>query len=199
MKGWRQLVALACLATAGCSAQRAERLFVAGDFDAAIDAYEAYLERRSAWTRGGAPVLLHLALAYSECRAPSYDPERSEHYLHLLIDRYPASPEAAEAQWLLAAAAAGRRVGELERELTLRDERLARLNAVLQLLAEAENRLRSEIVDEGEARADLEGRLETLSRRARRLADEVADLEAELDALKRIDMESVTPTAEGPP
>ena len=81
----------------------------------------------------------------------------------------------------------------------LKSSSMAALNAVLQLLAKAENRLRSEVADEGEARADLEGRLETLSRRARDLADEVAALEAELEALKQIDMESVGPRAESPP
>jgi hypothetical protein len=198
VKGWLRLLALACLAAA-CSTQRAERLFLAGDFSAAIDAYEAYLERRAVWTPSDASILLRLALAYSESGSASHDPERSEHYLRLLIDRFPDSPQTSEAQWLLTAASAQRRVGELEHELTLRDERLARLNAVLQLLAEAENRLRSEVADEGEARADLEGRLETLSRRARSLADEVAALEAELDALKQIDMESFAPGEEGPP
>ena len=199
MREGRRLLIMACLALAACSTQRADRLFVAGDFGAAIEAYESYLEGRTAWGPGDAPVLLRLALAYSKVGTPSRDPERSEHYLRLLVDHFPASPQASEAEWLLAAAAAQRRVGELERELSQRDERLARLNAVLRLLAEAEIRLRSEVADGGEARANLEGRLETLSRRARSLADEVEALENELAALKQIDMESVTPSAQDPP
>ncbi len=198
MRGWLLLVAIACLATAGCSAHQADRLFVAGNFSAAIEAYESYLERRAEWTPRDAPILLHLALAYSMSGSQSHDPARSEHYLRLLIDRFPSSASAGEAEWLLAGVAAQQRVGELERELTLRDERLERVNAVLRLLAEAEVRLRSEVEDQGEARADLEGRLETLSRRARSLADEVTELESELDALKQIDMESVTQSADPP-
>jgi len=186
------LLAVACLAVAGCAGRRGDRHFAAGDYGAAIDAYESALGRRPATNRRDAAILLRLALAHAaladaEEDRPDLGVGRGDRHLRLLISRFPSSAEASAARRLLAAGEARRRAGRLAAELVVKNERLARLDAVLRLVAEAESRLRLEVENRDEARADLEGRLAALARRARDLAAEVAELESELAALKRID------------
>jgi len=115
-----------------------------------------------------------------------------------LIASFPGSPRARQAEFLLEAAAAHRRATALERELARRDEQLARLRAVLESVAQAEQRLRAEVESKDEATLDLEGRVSALTGKARHLTDEIAALQAELDAIKRIDLETATRGADPP-
>lgn len=189
---------LAALMMVGCAVRRADRLFEAGDYTAAIDAYETMLVRRAELSADDAATLMNLALAYAESESPSYDRTRSEHYLRLLVDLFPRTPQAREADLLLEAVATGKQAELLRLELARRDEQLVHLRAVLQSVAQAENRLRDEVETKDEATADLEGRVARLTRRARALNDEIAALQTELDAIKRIDLESATRTSDPP-
>lgn len=192
-------VLLAVVLAAGCAGRRADLHFTAGDYAAAIDAYEEYLVRRTELSDRDAPRIMHLAMAYAEPDSPRHDPAQAEHYLRLLVDLFPHTAQGREAGLMLKAAEAEEVAADLRRELARRDERLARLDAVLQSVAQAEDRLRSEAETQDEARADLERRVAALTRKARRLTAELAELETELSALKRIDMESVIHGTADPP
>jgi hypothetical protein len=189
---------VATLLVAGCAGRRADRLFVAGDYPAAITAYEAMFAGRAARSAGDARRLMNLALAYSDPQSPSYDAMRTAEVLNRLTASFPGSARAREAKFMLVAAAASRRATELEIELARRDEQLARLRAVLDSLAQAEQRLRVEAESKDEAALDLAGRVNALTGKARALTEEIAALKAELDAIKRIDLESATRGADPP-
>jgi len=191
------LLVLALVAT-GCAVQRADRLFQAGDYAGAIDAYETMLVRRAELSTNDAGTLMNLALAYSESDSPSHDPVQSEKYLRILVDLFPRTAQALEAELLLEAIAARQRADKLSLELARRDEQLVHLRAVLQSVAQAETRLRDEVESKDEVAADLEGRVARLTRSARTLTEEIAALQAELEAIKRIDLESATRTADPP-
>ncbi len=193
------LLLLAVVLAAGCAVRRADLLLEAGDYAAAIDAYEETLARRGRLSADDVPMLMHLAVAYTEPDSARYDPARTEHYLRLLLDLFPRTEQAREAKLMLKAVQAERLAVELRRELTRRDEQLTSLNAVLQLVAQAENRLRTEVETKDEAQADLEGRVAVLLRKAQRLTAEITELETELSALKRIDLESVILGSVDPP
>lgn len=192
------VILFAVLLVAGCAVRRADRLFEAGDYEAAIDAYETLLVRRAELSADDAGTLMNLALAYSASEAPAHDSSRYEHYLRLLVDVFPRTSQAREAELLLAAVEARKRADSLSLELAARDEQLAHLRAVLQSVAQAETRLRDEVESKDEATADLEGRVARLTNRARSLTEEIAALQAELDAIKRIDLESATRTSDPP-
>jgi chromosome segregation ATPase len=189
---------LTALVLGGCAAQRADRLFAAGDYSAAIASYEALLAQRTELSARDGRRLMNLALAYSDPSSPSHDPARATEALDRLIASFPGSPRARQAELLLESAAARSRVLSLERELARRDEQLARLRAVLESVAQAEQRLRNEVESKDEAALDLAGRVSALTGKARRLTDEIAALQAELDAIKRIDLESATRGADPP-
>lgn len=193
---WCLLGAMLCLT--GCATQRADRLFAAGDYAAAIDAYENHLVRQAELSAADAPVLMNLALAHADPDAPTLDPARSQHYLRLLADLFPRTAEGRQAVLLLEAWAARQRAERLEAELARRNEQLASLRAVLTSVAQAETRLRGEVESKDETAADLTSRVERLTRTARSLTEEIAALQAELEAIKRIDLESATRTADPP-
>jgi C4-dicarboxylate-specific signal transduction histidine kinase len=195
----RLVLALTVVVASGCAARHGNLLFEAGDYPAAIDAYEEYLVRREELSAADAPMIMRLAEAYAEPESPRHDPARSEHYLRLLIDLFPRTAPAREARLMVRALETERLVIDLRLDLARRDEQLAQLNAVLQAVAQAENRLRTEVETQDEAQADLEGRVTALTRKARRLTTEIAELETELSALKRIDMESIIHGTLDPP
>ena len=180
----------------GCAVHRADQLFAAGDYEAAINAYESLLVRRAELSADDAQTLMNLALAYSEPDLPTYDAARSERYLRLLVELFPRTSEGREAGLLLEAVEARLEAERLSAELARRDEQLMHLRAVLESVAIAETRLRDEVESKDEATADLEGRVSTLTRKARTLTEEIAALQAELEAIKRIDLESATRTSE---
>jgi hypothetical protein len=190
---------VALLLLAGCAGRRADLEYRAGGSGAAIDAYEEYLAERGELLPGDARRVLRLALAYADRGSPRHDLERAGHYWQLLVDVFPRTPEARQARLLIDAFAAQDRVAELEAELARRDQQLSRVNAVLQSVVRAETRLRTEVESKDEARADLEGRVAALTRQARRLSEELVDLQGELAALKRIDLEGVAEEATEPP
>jgi chromosome segregation ATPase len=192
------VLGLALVLLAGCAAQRADRLFAVGDDAAAIAAYEALLARRAGLTRGDASRLLNLAVAYSRAESPSHDAERAAAVLDRLIVEFPQSVPARQAELMREALAARRQASDLEREVARRDEQLARLRAVLDSVAQAEQRLRSEVESKDEATLDLESKVNALTGKARRLTEEITALQDELEAIKRIDLESATRGADPP-
>lgn len=192
------ITSLLLLLALGCAVQRADRLFEAGDYAAAINAYETVLVRRTELSSNDAATLMNLALAYAESDSPTHDSTRSEHYLRLLVDLLPRTPQAHEAGFLLEAIAARQRAESLRQDLARSDEQLVHLRTVLQSVAQAENRLRDEVESKDEAAANLEGRIARLTRSARTLTEEIAALQEELEAIKRIDLESATRTSDPP-
>ncbi len=147
----------AVLLMAGCAVRRADRLFEAGDYEGAIEAYETMLVRRAELSADDAATWMNLALAYAGPESPSHDTTRSEHYLRLLVDLFPRTSQAREASLLLEAVAVRRQAESLQLELANRDEQLVHLRAVLQSVAKAEHRLRDEVESKDEAAAETAG------------------------------------------
>ncbi len=188
--------ALIVLATA-CVPRHADRLFLAQDYPSAIAAYEAYLVRRGEFSADDAPILLRLALAYDRAEEPQRDLETSRYYLQLLSRQFPDTQEGIAAQMLLDGARARVEASRLAVQIRQRDERLAALQRVLDLVAEEKRELSDEVAGREREQQDLEGRVRELTRQARVLSSEIAELEGELEALKQIDLESVA--GEPPP
>lgn len=193
-------IAVLVLLLAGCVAERRVDVQTrTGGAAVVIDAYEAYFSARHELVADDAGRMLRLAVAYADRGSSRHDPERARYYWRLLVDAFPDTAEARQARLLLDAVEARERVAGLEAELARRDRQLARVNAVLQSVAQAETQLRTEVQSKDEARADLEVRVTALTHQARALSEELADLQGELDALKRIDLEGVAQDAAEPP
>ncbi len=191
MKGSCHLVFWSVVALVACVPRQADQLFQAGDYSAAIDLYEDYLVRRAELSADDASLLMRLAIAYGRAESPRYDPETSEHYLRVLTDLFPHTEQGLEAEIMLAGMRAAKRVERLEEEIAQRDKQLKTFDNVLRSLATTGQQLRDEVAGKEEVRAGLEGRVDELTRQARILSSEIAQLESELEALKQIDLESV--------
>lgn len=101
----------------------AEKLFAAGNYRPAVDAYEAYLQEHPSGANSEV-ALLRLATAHALPDSAVRDPNRAAAYLERLITLHPESPWRRHAQ----------HIRRLQTEIEGLQERLRRLGAELDLL-----------------------------------------------------------------
>lgn len=177
----RFILSLTCLTLAsGCVAGTLDRHFAAGRYLEVTRLFEA---DSSLQTRERALYLA--AMAYAVPESPAYDPPRALATLDRLLTMYPASDRSAEALRV-------RQILQETDRLAREAERLdAQLAEVRTANASAEARLlelQDSLATRSARAAGLQTIADRLGREVRERDAQIEALQAELDALKQIDM-----------
>lgn len=168
------------LAVASCATSRFDRLYESGDFERAVELYEADLD-----LQGRERAIYRAALMRARPGGEAYDPDRARRDFRRLLDLFPETDhrESATAQLALLD-----EVIRLRRESEERAAGIARLEREVEALRERAGHLEEKLA-EREDRLDLlrvlvDALRADLRERERRLVA----LERELERLKAIDL-----------
>lgn len=171
---------LPLLLASGCVASALDRHFAAGRYLEVTRLFEA---DSSLQNREGA--LFFAAVAYALPESPAYDPSRAIETLDRLLTLYPDGSRSAEALTLRQVL---RETDRLTREAERLDEELTEARADLEA-AEARLMVVRDSLEVQSTRAEgLQAIADRLTREVRQRNSRIEALEAELDALKQIDM-----------
>ena len=178
----------AVLALGGCATSNlgADRLFEAGRF---AEAEEAYLENLANWSADSKRrehCLYRLGLIYALPASSQYDPTRATQYLQELLDLEPQRAYAVQASLVLALQVQTNQLREVLAEETARAKSLREELEVLQTEAA---RVESEAMDQENRGKRLASVIARLRQQIDQLSDELSAREKELERIKQIDLE----------
>jgi predicted RNase H-like nuclease (RuvC/YqgF family) len=168
---------------------RGEQALVAGDYTAAVQAYERYLERNPE-AKDRDYVMFRLAMSLAREGSPAHDPERAMQVLRELAAQYPESPWVIPAQMILEMKS---QLQQQDAEIARTEARIAQLSGELDAANRQEAEWRAQLQQLEQATTEESKQKEAKLKKLRASLDEtmqrIRKLTAELEALKKIDLQ----------